>query len=199
MNIIRIHQGDPDYPPTLKKYLADNTQEMLTAIGNLDILQNKTLAIFSSAKCPGSLIIKTYDLMRRFRESGATVISGFHSPMEHECLNILLRGKQPVIICPARSIEGMRIKLEYKKPLEGGRLLLLSLFNEKQNRISSELSDKRNHFVAAISDKIFVPHAEPGSKTERLCKEWIEQGKIVRTFNSDYNKNLFELGAGAIG
>ena len=58
--------------------------------------------------------------MKELRVSDITVISGFHSPMERECLNILLRGKQSVIICPARSIEGMRIKSEYKKPLEEG-------------------------------------------------------------------------------
>jgi len=33
------------------------------------------------------------------------VISGFHTPAEKECLRILLRGAQPIIICPARSIE----------------------------------------------------------------------------------------------
>ena len=195
MNILLINQSDYAYPISLKKYLSDDAPETITAIGNIDILRNRSLAIFSSKKCPGSLIIKTYDFMKKLRVSDITVISGFHSPMESECLNILLRGKQSVIICPARGIEGMRIKSEYKKPLEEGRLLFLSPFDEKQNRISSERADKRNHFVAAISDELFVPYAEPGSKTETLCKKWIEQGKTVRTFDSEYNKNLFELGA----
>jgi len=195
MNIIRIHKGQPGYPASLKKYLSDNAPETIAAIGDPHILQNKTLAVFSSKKCPGSLIIKTYDFMKELRGSGITIVSGFHSPMERECLNILLRGKQPVVICPARSIEGMRIKSEYKKPLEEGRLLFLSPFDVKQNRISSERADKRNHFVAAISDELLVPYAEPDSKTETLCKKWIEQGKTVRTFDSEYNKNLFELGA----
>ncbi len=199
MDISRIHKGHHAYPASLRRYLSDNAPETITAIGNIDILQNRSLAIFSSKKCPGSLIIKTYDFMKEIRESGITVISGFHSPMEHECLNILLRGRQSVIICPARSIEGMRIKSEYKKPLEEGRLLFLSpFFDEKQNRISSERADKRNHFVAAISDELLVPYAEPDSKTETLCKKWIEQGKTVRTFDSEYTKNLFELGAKVI-
>jgi len=30
---------------------------------------------------------------RRMRDEGVTVISGFHSPIEKECLRILLRGK----------------------------------------------------------------------------------------------------------
>jgi len=142
----------------------------------------------------GSLIIKTYDFMRELRESGITVISGFHSPIERECLNVLLRKKQPIIICPARSIEGMRIKSEYKRPIEEGHLLLLSPFDKKHHRISSDLADKRNAFVAAIADEILVPYAAPGSKTEALCREWINRGKTVRTFDSSYNKYLLKLG-----
>lgn len=177
MNITLINQADSNYPSLLKEYLADNAPETITAIGNPDILQSKTLAIFSSIKCPGKIILKTYDMMRQLRDSGITVISGFHSPMERECLNILLRGKQSVIICPARSIEGMRIKSEYKKPLEEGRLLFLSPFSEKQNRISSERADKRNQFAATISDEIFISYAAAKSKTEALCKELIKQGQ----------------------
>jgi hypothetical protein len=43
------------------------------------------------------------------RGAGIPIIGGFHSPMEKECLDLLLRGQQPIVICPARSIQGMRI------------------------------------------------------------------------------------------
>jgi hypothetical protein len=77
--------------------------------------------------------------------------------MERECLNILLKGKQPVIICPARSLEGTRVKTEFRKPLEEGRLLILSPFSsEKQKRISSGSALERNCFVAALADSIFI-------------------------------------------
>lgn len=136
--------------------------------------------------------------MKQLRESGVTVISGFHSPMEQECLNILLKGKQPVIICPARSITGMRIKPEYKNPLGDSGLLILSPFSEKEKRISSDRSLARNRFVAAIADKIFIPYAEPKSKTETFCRELVEKGKTVLTFDSGHNKNLIALGAAVI-
>ena len=101
--------------------------------GNLDILKEKKAAFFCSSKCPGDLIIKTYDLAKKWRNEGITVIGGFHSPMEQECLSILLRGRQPVIVCPARSIETMRLKAEYRTPLAESRLLFLSAFPEKIN------------------------------------------------------------------
>ena len=194
MNIVLINQTDSTYPSSFKKYFTDNAQKTIAAIGNPNILQNKTLAIFSSIKCPGKIILKTYDMMRQLRDSDMTVISGFHSPMERECLNILLRQKQPVIICPARSIEGMRIKKEYKTALKEGRVLILSPFGKKHNRISSELSNKRNLFIKDIADEVLVPYAAPGSKTETLCVDLIKKGKNIKTFKSEYNKRLIELG-----
>jgi predicted Rossmann fold nucleotide-binding protein DprA/Smf involved in DNA uptake len=149
----RIHEDDSNYPLPVKEYLAE-APKTIAAIGNFTILQNKSLAVFSSSKCPGKVILQTYDLMKNIREAGITVISGFHSPMESECLNILLKGRQPIIFCPARSIEGMRIKPEYMKPLEEGRLLILSPFAEKAKRISSERALERNRLIAAIGDSI---------------------------------------------
>jgi predicted Rossmann fold nucleotide-binding protein DprA/Smf involved in DNA uptake len=190
-----IGQNNPPYPISLKKYLSDKTSASVSVIGNVDLLQNKPLAIFSSSKCPGNIILKTYDLMKRIRDSGLTVISGFHSPMEQECLTILLKGKQPVIFCPARSIEGMRIKPESKKRLEDGKLLMLSPFTEKARRISSERALERNRFIAAIADKIFIPYAEPNSKTETFCRELISWGKPVYTLPESSNQNIIKLGA----
>ena len=194
MNFIRLDKNDSSYPEALGRYLGEHAPKTITAIGNLDTLQNKTLAIFSSIRCPGAIILKTYDLMRKIRETGVTVISGFHSPMERECLNILFKGKQPVIICPARSIEGMRIKPEYRKPLEDGQLLILSPFSGKEKRISSDRAVRRNYFVAALATAIFIPYTSPGSRTESFCQELLKWGKRVYTTDDEKNTSLIKRG-----
>src|SRR5881296_2719390 len=125
MDIRRLGQGDPSYPPGLRPLLGDRALTTLTTLGNLDILRQKKLALFCSVKCPGNLILQTYDLARALRDTGVTVIGGFHSPMEKECLALLLRGRQPVIICPARSIEKLRLPTAWKALLAEDRLLLL--------------------------------------------------------------------------
>ena len=89
----------------------------------------------------------------------------------------------------------LRIPKEWKKPIDEGRMLVLSSFSPKIKRVTVATSIKRNHLVASLADKIFVSYAESDSKTEVLCKEWISRGKPVLTFDSDYNKNLLELGA----
>lgn len=194
MKIRLITQADPIYPAPLKNYLVDTAPASISALGNIDILQNKSLAVFSSAKCPGKIILQTYDLMKNIREAGVTVISGFHSPMERECLNILLKGKQPVIICPARGLEGMRIKPEYITPLEEGSLLILSPFPEKAKRLSEERAFERNRFIAALAGSIFISHAAPNSKTEHLCKELQAWNKPLYTFQIEANSHLTDLG-----
>lgn len=198
MDIIRIRKGQPGYPASLKKNLSDNAPDHITAIGNPDLLKQDKLAIFCSSQCPGELILKTYDFLRKQKGSSDTYISGFHSAIEEESLNILLKGKLNIIICLARSIEGMKIKTSYQKPIEDGRMLLLSPFEKKHNRISAQRSEFRNHFAAALADKILVPHAALGSKTETLCREMIEKGKSILTFDRKHNRNLIDFGAIAI-
>jgi len=195
MGTINLKKNNPNYPSALKQHLAKNAPNAITAIGNLDILRHKSTAFFCSTKCPGDLIVKTYDIAQVLRDSGMTVISGFHSPMERESLTVLLRGAQPLIICPARSINNMRINKEYKKPLKDGQILFLSPFEENQQRISAKRSHYRNLFVAALSANIFVTHAETSSKTEELCQQILSWQKPIYTFDSNYNKNLIEMGA----
>jgi len=195
MDTANLKKNNLNYPSSLNKHMGEDAPKTLFAIGNVDILRHNSTGLFCSQKCPGDLILKTYDLAQIFRHAGVTVIGGFHSPMERECLSILLRGTQPVIFCPAKNINGMLIKKEYKKPLEEGRLLFLSPFDENQRRISVKTSHYRNLFVTALSAVVFVAHAGPSSKTEAFCREILSWQKLIYTFESDYNKNLIEMGA----
>src|SRR2546426_2017106 len=81
---------DVHYPVALS-VLGDRAPASLALLGNADLLDESALALFSSIKCPGSLILKTYDLAQKLRETNATIVSGFHSPVERECLNVLLK------------------------------------------------------------------------------------------------------------
>ncbi len=143
----------------------------------------------------GSLILRTYDLARALRDAGVPVISGFHSPIEKDCLDLLLRGSQPVVICPARSIEKMRLGESLKEGVEKGRVLVLSPFEERVKRPTAETSQRRNQFVGALAAAVFVAYADPGGKTEEFCKAFLRSGKPLYTFESQYNKTIVDAGA----
>ena len=165
------------------------------AIGDSRLLDNCRLALFCSIKCPGELILKLFDLAKELRDRGIGVISGFHAPMDKECFDILLRGKGPIAWCPARSIEGMRLRPAYKKAVDEGRLLILSPFPTKQHRMSKERAEIRDRFVADLADRLFVAYAEPGKKTEAFCRDIVASSKPLFTFESKYTQNLLALGA----
>ena len=190
-----IHQADPAYPSVLSSILGKDAPPRLATLGNLDVLKREPLALFCSVKCPGAVILQTYDLAQYLRQAGVPVIGGFHSPMERECLTILLRGTQPVIVCPARKLEGMRIQADYRRPLETGRLLLLSPFDGNDRRATEETARFRNRFVAAVAGAVFVAHSEPKSKTEQFCHEVLEWRKPLYTLDAEANTNLLAMGA----
>jgi len=127
-------------------------------------------ALFCSARCPGDAILRAYDQAAKWRDEGRCVISGFHSPVEKECLRILLRGCQPIIICPARSLESLRIPAAWKAPLVENRLLLLSAFSANRRRATTPLAARRNELVAALADEVWFAHIAPCGKMQRLAE-----------------------------
>jgi predicted Rossmann fold nucleotide-binding protein DprA/Smf involved in DNA uptake len=190
-----LSPSDVAFPPQLPQFLGDKTPSRIAAIGNLDLLNSKPLALICSVKCPGNIILQAYDLAKKLREDGVSVIGGFHSPMEQECLRILLRGTQPIIVCPARGLQGMRVPVQHRSALEKGRLLYLSPFPDKLRRPTVETALIRNRFVAALADKILVPYAAPDSKTFELCRLLISWKKPIYTLPNEKNAAFLNLGA----
>jgi predicted Rossmann fold nucleotide-binding protein DprA/Smf involved in DNA uptake len=184
----------PDYPAGLKTCTAFKTAPTLTAIGNLSLLQNPAIALFCSIKCPGELILKTYDLTQSLRHNGSLVISGFHTPIEQDCLKILLRGTQYIIHCPARSLQNIRLSPEQNQAIGENRLLLLSPFGASCSRATADLAQKRNEMIGAISHTVFIAHAAPNSKTQAFAQRLVQTGKSVVTFNSPNNLALQQHG-----
>ena len=170
MTPVALNATEPRYPVRLRQRLGVDAPAQLSALGNLDLLELPKTALFCSARCPGDAILRTYDQAARWRDADRCVISGFHSPIEKECLSIFLRGKPPIIICPARSLEKLSIPPGWKTPLNEGRLLILSCISSPHHRVTAELATRRNQFVAALADEVWFAHIAPSGQTEQLAK-----------------------------
>jgi predicted Rossmann fold nucleotide-binding protein DprA/Smf involved in DNA uptake len=177
MNVTLIQPGTSVYPASVAEKLP--ARPAIAALGNLDLLHSRPLALFCSIKCPGDVILRTYDLIRALRDAGTPMIGGFHSPMEQECLTLLLRGSQLVIVCPARAIDRLRLPAAWNPALAENRLLILSPFTTNQRRPTTDLALTRNLFVAALADQILVAHAGAGSKTEAFVRQLLTWGKPI--------------------
>jgi len=190
--------GLKSHPKTRQPQRVETAAGAADALGDEALLGRRKLGLICSQKCPGDVILKTYDFARLVRDSGIAVVSGFHSAIEKDCLPILLRGPDPIIIVRAHRLSVTRLPREWQKAIDGGRLLLLSPFREKDKRVTAQLAAERNRFVAAISHEVLIPYAAPGSKTEALFRELTASGKRVYTFEGPANTTMVSAGAVAI-
>jgi predicted Rossmann fold nucleotide-binding protein DprA/Smf involved in DNA uptake len=165
------------------------------AIGNRALLKGPLLALACSGRCPPGLVLRAYDLASALRDSGIAVVGGFHTAIERDCLHFLLKGSQPVVVCPARGVAGMRVPAEWKGPLAEGRLLIVSRISGEERRVTAALAAERNRFVAKLAGAAVVVHAAKGSRTEDWCRVVMGMGKSVWTLDAAENGHLVEMGA----
>ncbi len=142
----------------------------LSYLGNKDILQQHKVAFFCSQKCPSHLILKSYDWAIEQRDKGVCIISGFHSKIEKDILDFLLKGTQPIIMVLARNMK-KRFPAEQRKAIAENRLLVISPFNDKVTQNTKESCYKRNEVILEIADDIVVAFASKNGKLEKLFQK----------------------------
>jgi predicted Rossmann fold nucleotide-binding protein DprA/Smf involved in DNA uptake len=168
----------------------------IRVVGDATIIDRSKVALFCSVKCPGKLILETYDLAKRFRNEGVLVISPFHSPMEQECLRILLRSPHPVIWCLARGLYRQipSKPVDCQPAVAEGRLVMATTFPDTVRHITAETATTRNRLVVDMADAVVVAHAAPGSKMEALCREVLSASKPLYTFDHPANAGILAIG-----
>ena len=164
--------------------------------GGKRLLEQPALGLLCSVQCPGSVILKLYDAIRELRDAGVTVLGGFHSPMERECLDLLLRGTQPVIVATPRPRK--LNPLAWKTAIVEGRLAVVAPRESTARRTTAALATQRNQLVAELASVLFVPYASPGGKTEALALATMGRGKKVVTLDDPANEGLLAAGAAAL-
>ncbi len=197
MKTQHIRPQSAGYPEILVQRLRDAAPRNLYALGDCGILRNRLLGLICSIQCPGSIVIRTFDLIRKLREERTVMIGGFHSPMERDCLDLLLRGVQPAILCPAKSLRNLRMGKLARKALAESRLLVLSAFGDEVRRTTSTQAFLRNDMVSALSETLLVPYASKNGKTWSAVRRAFEYGHKVFTFEDEANADLIACGARA--
>ena len=138
-------------------------------LGNIDLLKLPKTAFLCSRQAPASAVLRCYDWALEQRQKGACVISGFHSQIEKDVLYYLLKGQQPIILALARGLKE-KLEPEFKKPLEQGRLLIISPFDKSVKRVIELTAEIRNRMMLDLADTITVGYASPDGKLETLLK-----------------------------
>lgn len=137
--------------------------------GNKEILNQSKIGFLCSRKVPADIILKTYDWAIEQRDKGVCIVSGFHSKIEKDVFEILIKGNQPIILVLARGLMKRWDKRIFKL-VEEDRLLIISPFNEQIRRPTEDTAFKRNKLIAEISDKLFIPYVEVGGIVDEIQK-----------------------------
>jgi predicted Rossmann fold nucleotide-binding protein DprA/Smf involved in DNA uptake len=138
--------------------------------GNTLFLDQPLDALLCSKACPGSKIVEAMDLAQRWRAEDRAVISGFHTPVEKECLRIFLRGPQPVVIFPARGIDPFQLPADWRTKFDRRELLIVSSFDSSIRRPTKETAETRTRLVFSLSTRHTIIHATPGGLLARLSE-----------------------------
>src|SRR5436190_23085515 len=136
--------------------------------GNAALLNEPLHAVFCSKACPGDKIIEAIDLAQRWRAENRAMISGFHTPVEKECLRIFLRGPQRIVICPARGLNPFQLPADWEEKFKRGELLIVSSFDSSIRRPTRQTAEIRNKLVVDLATDVTIIYASPGGHLDQL-------------------------------
>lgn len=167
----------------------------LSLLGNPALLDQALIGLLCSRRVPPVLEEHALAWARAARDLRFPVVGGFLAPVERACLEVLLKGRQPVVVCLARGLAATRIPARWHAPLDRGRLLVATPFADEVVRLSAATAEARNALVATLARQLVVPHAAPGGSLIRLVREVIAAGKPVHSFDHPANVALLRAGA----
>ena len=139
--------------------------------GNREVLNERLHAVLCSRACPGEKIIEAIDLAQCWRAENRAVISGFHTPVEKECLRIFLHGPQCIVICPARGLDPFQLPDDWQPKFKRGELLIVSPFDSSIRRPTKETAEIRTHLVLSLAQSKTIVHAQPGGLIDRILAQ----------------------------
>ena len=189
-----IPENSTLYPAGLDQFF-EIIPSKLWCIGEPQILNGELLGIISSRSIPPDLALKIAELLKQFTSLEGTFISGWHSPLEEEALNILLSKQARIIICLAKSLEKFTPSPGIRMLIDQGRALLLTHCSPKARRISRGASLRRNLLVAGAAKVVLSLSAPEGSASFRLARLALNLGRPVFTPMHHINESLLACGA----
>lgn len=149
----------------------------MEALGNTSLLDRNKIGYFASSKIASLSVLPTLDWAAEIAQlDDVAIVSGFHSKMEREVLDFLLRGKCGIVCVLARSIY-KKIPDKFHEAYNAGRVLFIAPFETSTTRASRHLCQQRNEYIASISDELVFSSLIPDSSLLHiyLCFKELKQ------------------------
>jgi predicted Rossmann fold nucleotide-binding protein DprA/Smf involved in DNA uptake len=204
--------SDQEYPKRLLERLGNSSPEQIFYWGPLDFLKRFTMAVISADSITGLAMNATNQLLFTIREYDLNIIGGWHSVMETEIFRLgLFRKNLTVTLFTAKGLEHETFESfletrfypplhefpereEYFRRSKDGKLLMLSVSPPEEAKMKRPNIINRNWLACVLSDVVFVPFAEKGTKTLALTKQLLSAQIPIFTTDHEDNKALHQLG-----
>lgn len=142
----------------------------MQTLGNKELINLHKIGYFASSKIVSLSVLPTLDWAAEIaKREDVVIISGFHSKLEREVLNYLLKGKCGIICVLARGIY-KQIPAKYKEAFGNNRVLFISLESDKTLNYGREQTARRNEFIALSADELVFSSVTPESSLFSLTK-----------------------------
>jgi len=203
---------DQEYPKRLLERLGNSSPEQIFYWGPMDFLKRFTMGVISADSITGLAMMAANQLLFTIREYDLNLIGGWHSVMETEIFRLgLFRKSLTVTLFTAKGLERETFESfletrfypplhefpereEYFSRAKEERLLMLSISPPEEKRMKRSNIIDRNWIACILSDVVFVPFAEKGTKTLALAKRVLAAQIPIFTSDHEDNKALHQFG-----
>lgn len=147
--------------------------------GPIELLDSDLVAFFASRNSTPMARELALTWAEQISHADKVVISGFHSPLEREVLDALLKNNASVIVGLGRSLY-KRIPSHLQQAFDEHRLLFLSFRNHVRHSASN--TQIRNWGVAQLAQTLIFAPFDAGSSLSALhytFSEYNSQQKII--------------------
>jgi len=196
---------DQSYPVNLKSLLKLNTPPVLSMIGNINLLSNRTVGFSGSRKVSEKGVAITKDCVEQLsQEKDISIVSGYAQGVDKEAhYTALASGGSTIIILP-NGISSFYVRQELKDVWDWDRVLVISEYLPK-DKWSVSRAMNRNNTIIGLSDIMVVVEAGlTGGSLDAGLRTLEDNKPLYVPLYSDYpesalgNKVLLERGAKCI-
>lgn len=196
---------DQSYPVNLKSLLKLNTPPVLSMIGNINLLSNRTVGFSGSRKVSEKGVAITKDCVEQLsQEKDISIVSGYAQGVDKEAhYTALASGGSTIIILP-NGISSFYVRQELKNVWDWDRVLVISEYLPK-DKWSVSRAMNRNNTIIGLSDIMVVVEAGlTGGSLDAGLRTLEDNKPLYVPLYSDYpesalgNKVLLERGAKCI-
>lgn len=177
-NIIPI--TSKDYPPTLKNNLGlTNSPPVIYAKGNLQILQEQSIAIVGSRAASETSLEFTDNIAKKASKEFKVVVSGFAKGVDKQALDSALKyeGQSIIVLPQGISTFNSGYKTYYKQIVEGN-VLVVSVFHPKA-QWSVQLAMARNPIIYGLASEIYVAESSDKGGTWSGVVNGLQKGRTI--------------------